>query len=196
LFADIIPGISTADGLFIITALLVFITAWLTYLTRQNVSAAKNNVDATNKLIELQTEPFVFIGARLESILRASRVSVGWSSPPEAELLVFIQNRGGGPARNINFVEVTDDFPAGHFVNFVNGGLMGHSFKETSIVKEGIKELAPGQEIPLAWLLRAQVSGLNSVKVVFTYENSLGKSKPGSNVLDFPSYRDSALPIY
>lgn len=176
-------------GLLIITVVLVGLTFVLAYLTWQNVCAAKDsvraaqeNVRAAYKLIELQIEPFVFIGMRLESILRASRVSVGWSSPPETELLVFIQNTGGSSALNIKIVDFTYDFPG---------------FKQTSIVKEGgIEELAPGQEIPLVWLLRGQVSGLDSVEVVFIYETSLGKLKLDSNVLDFPSYMNSTSPIY
>lgn len=63
-----------------------------------------------------------------------------------------------------------------------------------------IKELVPGQEMILARvhhrLASGAVSGLEySVDVVFTYENSLGKSKRGSDVLDFPSYRNSSSPI-
>ena len=223
MFADIIPGISTANAelvLVVLTFVLVAITVFLAYLTwqnvkaakksaddtkklvgltNQNVSAAKESVNATNKLIELQNEPFVYIGARWERKVIPLSPSMGGFKPPpfdlSFELLVFVQNRGGGPARNIKVVDIKDDFPTDGNYDFPTGTL---DFKETPFGKgEAIKELAPGQELPLALVSRYALSLLEySVEVVFTYENSRGKSKPGSNVLDFPSYRNSALPTY
>lgn len=197
MFAEI-QGISTADaveiGLFIITLILVGITAWQACLTRRNVNAA-------NKLIELQTEPSVYIGARWER--KVSLYYYQRPQQPSFELLVFIQNRGGGPARNIKVVDVKDDLPAGNYdfpagTFLVNGELMQLNFKETPFGKgEVTKELVPDQEMPLARVHSGAVSKLEySVEVVFTYETSLGKSKHGSNVLDFPFYRNSPSPIY
>lgn len=180
MFADIIPSISTADAAALVELGLFLITVFLAYLTLQNVRAAR-------KLIELQTEPFVYIGARWERV---------YMFPSGAsELLVFIENRGGGPARNINVIDVKDDFRVGYQV--VNGKSEELSFKQTPIVKEGIRELAPGEEMPLARFIRPEALKFErSVEVVFTYENSRGKSKRESNVLDFPSFRNSALPNY
>jgi hypothetical protein len=218
----VIPGISTTDRAAVVAAIvdvvLLIITVWLAYLTKKNVNAAadsvsatKKVVSATNKLIELQTEPFVYIGARWErKVIPLSPSMAGFKPPPfdlSFELLVFIQNRGSGPARNIKVVDVKDDFPidgnydfpAGNF--FVNGELRSLQFKETPVGKgEMIKEMAPGQEMIIARvhdrLASGAVSGLEySVTVVFTYENSLGKSKRGSGVLDFPSYRNSPSPL-
>jgi hypothetical protein len=211
----VIPGISTTDRAAVVAAIvdvvLLIITVWLAYLTKKNVNAAADSVSATNKLIELQTEPFVYIGARWErKVIPLSPSMAGFKPPPfdlSFELLVFIQNRGSGPARNIKVVDVKDDFPidgnydfpAGNF--FVNGELRSLQFKETPVGKgEMIKEMAPGQEMIIARvhdrLASGAVSGLEySVTVVFTYENSLGKSKRGSGVLDFPSYRNSPSPL-
>lgn len=93
MLADVF-GIPTADVALIITVLLFIITVWLTILTWQNVRA-------TNKLIELQNEPFVYIGARWGRKVIPFSPSMGGFKPPpfdlSFELLVFVQNRGAVP---------------------------------------------------------------------------------------------------
>lgn len=74
MLAEIIPGISTADkatlaelGLFAVTAILATLTGI--------------NVRQTTKLVQIQTEPFVYLEAT-------------WASGSRL-LLIFIKNRGG-----------------------------------------------------------------------------------------------------
>jgi hypothetical protein len=161
-FADI-PGISTADaveiGLFIVTVVLAILT-WL-------------NVRAANKLIEQQTEPIVHVEATWNRLQFEMRI-IPFNEIP---LVIFIKNRGGGPARDIDFAKMEDDFS-------IEDG--NKTFKQGPLVKDGIKELAPTQEMPLAWLSIPTVSKINrSVKIEFEYKNLAGKSKPGSNFIDF-----------
>ena len=83
----------------------------------------------------------------------------------------------GGPARDIDFAKMKDDFS-------IKEGFT--KFKQAPLVKEGIKELAPNQEMPLAWLSIPTVSEINrSVKIKFEYKNLAGKSKAGLNFIDF-----------
>jgi hypothetical protein len=177
MFADIIPGISTADlelGLFVITALLFIITVFLAFLTWQNVRAA-------NKLIELQTEPFVYIEANWEQTRPESPIGEGHILP------IYIKNRGGGPARDINFV-VKDDFSVGPPLDpwMVTAVSPQDTFAQTSAVKKGIKELGPYQELLLAYVLeRRRLREFGSSEISFEYKTSSGKVKHGSKDIDF-----------
>jgi len=117
MLADIIPSISAGDitalaefGLFIVTAILVYLT-W-------------KNVHETTKLVETQINPFVYIEAEWEK--RSSS-----QLPPR--LLVFIKNSGGGIARDIKFVNVEDDFPVRlRATQQLNGIQQLHSSKSRS----------------------------------------------------------------
>ncbi len=61
--------------------------------------------------------------------------------------------------------------------------------KQNPIIRKGIKELAPNQELPIC-----EIGGPGLIdrtpdptEIVFTSENLLGKTKHGSSILDFPS---------
>jgi hypothetical protein len=195
MFAEVNPGFSIADlelGLFLITVLLFGITAWLAHLTKQNVNlteqnvlaakqsinlteqnvdAAKQNVKAVKELIEFLTDPLVFIDAQWED-----RMVQG-----EQHLVVkvFMKNRGGGPARDIEIVDVKNDFPVKMGVN---------TFTEEKIVKSGIKELAPFQDMLLTRLL---VDGAwrecPSPEIFFKYKTEKGKERSNSSIIPFPA---------
>jgi hypothetical protein len=185
MLADIIPGISTAGielGLFILTFILVGVTVALAILTWMNVraakdvvSATKDVVSATNKLIELQTEPRVHVEATWNRL----QFYEGKIPFNEIPLVIFIKNNGGGPARDVDFAKMEDDFS-------IKDG--NDTFKQAPLVKKGITELAPNQEMVLAWLSIPTVLDINRpAKIEFEYKTLAGKSKPGSNSIDFPA---------
>lgn len=160
-----IPSISTADvdfGLFIITVILVILT-WL-------------NVRAANKLIKLQTEPFVHV-----------ELNWGLTRGEELRLEISIKNRGGGPARDINFVGFKDDFEVSAEV--IWGVLQPRHpimFSQTYAAKHGIKELAPYQEMLLVQL--PEVGGWKEHRyseIFFEYKTESGKLKTASSILNF-----------
>jgi hypothetical protein len=175
MLADVFLGISAAD---ILTALLLLITLWLAYLTYQNVRAAKDSVgatkdvvDATNKLIEFLTDPLVYIDANWEDrMVRGEQHLV---------VKVFMKNRGGSPARNIKIVEVKNDFPVSMEIQ---------KYSELEIIKSGITELAPYQDMLLTRLLdKGSWRGLPSPEIFFEYYTVLGKKKQNSNIIPFPA---------
>jgi len=158
----IFPSISPADlelGLFILNFILVGVTFALAYLTC--------------RLIKLQTEPLVHVEATWNRL----QFYEGKALFKDVPLVLFIKNKGGGPARDVDFAKMKDDFS-------IKEGFT--KFKQAPLVKEGIKELAPNQEMPLAWLSIPTVSEINrSVKIKFEYKNLAGKSKAGLNFIDF-----------
>jgi len=144
-------------------------------LTTQNVEAAKDIVDATNTLIEFQTEPLVHV----EATWNRRQFYEGTASFKDVPLVIWIKNIGRGPARDVDFAKMKDDF------SIENGDT---TFKQAPLVKEGITELAPTQKMSLAWLSIPTSLEINRlVKIEFEYKNQAGTLKPGSNNIDFPT---------
>jgi hypothetical protein len=164
MFEDIIPGISTADLELGITVFLIATAAWQTILTRQNVRAAKES-------IEFLTEPLVFIDANWEDrMVRGQQHLV---------VKVFMKNRGGGPARDIQIVDIKNDFPVAIEIQ---------KFSELEIVKRGIKELAPYQDMLLTRLIdRGSWRELPAPEISFEYTTVSGKQKCNSSIIPFPA---------
>jgi len=188
MFSDIILGISSNDivagselGLFIATAISVIIAAILVCLTRKNVQVA-------TKLVEMQSNPFVYIMAEWDEFL-ASRQARGF--------YIFIENSGGGIARNIKFGDITGDFQVISSIEMdmstaTPDRIVYTTFKQLPIIEEGIKELAPHQKILLVQFELGRIHNIkNSTKITFEYENVLGERKQGEDIIDFPSYARS-----
>lgn len=177
MLADIIPGISTADATVIAELGLFVVTAFLAIFTWKNVRQ-------TTKLIEAQLNPFV--------VVRAEWGTRDPMIPPS--MFIFIKNMGGGVARDIHFVEVSDDFAVPKARLATDDRDTATTFKKIPLIENGIKELTPNQEMGLARLNSADVFAIKMpVEIAFEYENIPGESKSGSNILDFPSYADSLL---
>jgi len=183
MLADIILGIPSNDiiadsdlGLFITTAISVIIAAILVFLTWKNVKAS-------TKLVEMQSNPFVYIAPELPEQPR--------------NFYIVIKNTGGSVARDVKFVDVTGDFSIQTIVEADQSTSKPDKtqktpFKQLPIIKNGIKELAPGQIIRLVQLQRGDVSNIkNSVKITFEYKNIIGETKKESNIIDFPAYAHS-----
>jgi hypothetical protein len=163
MFAELVSGIPDVElGLFVVTVVLVIVAVAQTILTQKNVSAA-------NRLIELQAEPVVFIDADWEDRIVFN----------EQHLVVkiFIKNRGAGPARDIKFHEIKNDFLV---------GVEAQKFSELDIIKKGITELAPYQDMLLARLIQEGTwRKVTDPEVPFEYYTISGKKKEKSNVIPF-----------
>jgi hypothetical protein len=157
----------TADvelGLFIITTLLFIVTAWLACLTY--------------KLIKFQTDPYVYIDATWERLFLPPPLD-GFPSYEDLSVHISIKNRGGSPARDVNIIDVRDDFPVGI-------DILKKTFRDSEIIEKGLKELAPDQDMLLARLVKDGAwRECPPSKIFFEYKTVSGKSKPGSSIIDF-----------
>lgn len=176
MIADIIPGVSTADATAVAELGLFVVTAFLAGFTWKNVKQ-------TTKLIEAQLNPFVVVQGRWDLSGEA----------PTSSFWVFINNIGGGVARDIRFV-VREDFEVPEARLSTDNRDTATTFKKIPLIENGIKELAPNQSMNLTRLNSSHVFAIkNPVEITVEYKNIPGEHKSGSSILDFPSYADSLL---
>ena len=101
IFADAYIVAATFVAFALIGAMLFLVRAIRQYVgeTKQHVELMKELVLMQKKLVEAQTNPFIY-------------VDMGWNDgrSDKSELKIFIKNVGRSHALDINFINVKDDF--------------------------------------------------------------------------------------
>jgi ethanolamine utilization cobalamin adenosyltransferase len=176
IFADAYIVTATFVAFALIGAMLFLVRVIRQYVgeTKQHVELMKELVLMQKKLVEAQTNPFIY-------------VDMGWDNvrSDKSELKIFIKNVGRSHALDINFIDVEDDFALSTL------GEKGpvRNFKETWFVDHGLKGLAPEREIELARVTHKAVEQIpKTVEVSLTYKNTRGDLIQAKYPLDFPGY--------
>ena len=172
MLADIL-SLSAADAAIVFEFVLALATVGLAISTFALAYYTRKSVQQATKLLERQIEPFVYIEPTWNRDLPFA----------ERPLVIFIKNKGGGPARDITF-DVKDDFPVEY---------QKTTFNQSPIIKNKIKELAPNQEISLAWLSMPVAAKIErDIKIEFRYKDMSDKTILGFNFVPFPTLISSA----
>ncbi len=165
-----IGQVTISDSAAIALAFATIVLAFITYL----------NVRVTRKLAAAETNPFVYI-----DMMWSSEVT---SVSRQNFLRIFITNIGKAHARDIHITPQHANFP---IMSTYGDDASPQYFSNVPTIVNGIRGLAPDQELLLPRVLSSAVEELAPVNVDVAYKTAAGKTITEAFTLDFPSFYSS-----